>query len=41
MVELKKGAVAQVVLNNLYAHTQMQETFGVNMLAIHQSQPTR
>jgi len=39
VVELKKGAVAQVVLNNLYAHTQMQETFGVNMLAIHQSQP--
>ena len=39
VVDLKKGAVAQVVLNNLYAHTQMQETFGVNMLAIHQSQP--
>ncbi|MGD8374503.1 MAG: DNA gyrase subunit A [Acidobacteriota bacterium] len=39
VIELKKGAVAQVVLNNLYAHTPMQETFGVNMLAIHQSQP--
>ena len=39
VVELKKGSVAQVVLNNLYAHTPMQETFGVNMLAIHQSQP--
>ena len=39
VIELKKGAVAQVVLNNLYRHTPMQETFGVNMLAIHQSQP--
>jgi DNA gyrase subunit A len=39
VVELKKGAVGQVVLNNLYAHTPMQETFGVNMLAIHQSRP--
>jgi DNA gyrase subunit A len=39
VIELKKGAVAQVILNNLYAHTPMQETFGVNMLAIHQSQP--
>jgi len=39
VIELKKGAVAQVILNNLYAHTSMQETFGVNMLAIHQSQP--
>ncbi len=39
VIELKKGSVAQVVLNNLYTHTQMQDTFGVNMLAIHQSQP--
>ncbi len=39
VIDLKKGVVAQVVLNNLYAHTSMQETFGVNMLAIHQSQP--
>jgi DNA gyrase subunit A len=39
VIELKKGAVGQVILNNLYAHTSMQETFGVNMLAIHQSQP--
>ncbi|MDX2129807.1 MAG: DNA gyrase subunit A [Chloroherpetonaceae bacterium] len=34
VIELKKGAVTQVVLNNLYKHTQMQETFGVIMLAL-------
>jgi DNA gyrase subunit A len=31
---LKKDAVAKVVLNNLYKHTQLQETFGANMLAL-------
>ena len=34
VIELKKDAVAQVVLNNLYKHTQLQETFGANMLAL-------
>lgn len=34
IVELKRDAVAQVVLNNLYKHTQMQDTFGANMLAL-------
>ena len=34
VVELKKDAVAQVVLNNLYKHTQLQDTFGCNMLAL-------
>ena len=34
IVELKRDAVAQVVLNNLYKHTQLQETFGANMLAL-------
>ncbi|MDN4477800.1 DNA gyrase subunit A [Demequina sp. SYSU T00039] len=33
-VVLKRDAVAKVVLNNLYKHTQLQETFGANMLAI-------
>jgi DNA gyrase subunit A len=33
VIELKRDAVAQVVLNNLYKHTQMQDTFGANMLA--------
>jgi DNA gyrase subunit A len=39
VIELKKGEVAQVVLNNLYAHTQMQETFGVIFLGIVHNQP--
>ena len=34
IIELKREAVAQVVLNNLYKHTQLQETFGANMLAL-------
>ncbi len=34
VVVLKRDAVAQVVLNNLYKHTQLQETFGANMLAL-------
>ena len=33
-IVLKRDAVAKVVLNNLYKHTQLQETFGANMLAI-------
>jgi DNA gyrase subunit A len=39
VVELKKGAVAGVVLNQLYKHTVMQSTFGVIMLAIVGGQP--
>src|SRR5690606_17077196 len=34
VIVLKKDAVARVVLNNLYKHTQLQENFGANMLAI-------
>ncbi|MCU1651712.1 MAG: gyrase, subunit [Pseudonocardia sp.] len=34
VVTLKRDAVAKVVLNNLYKHTQLQYSFGVNMLAI-------
>ena len=39
VIELKKDAIAQVVLNQLYQHTQMQITFGVIMLAIVRGQP--
>jgi len=39
VIELKKEAIAQVVLNQLYQHTQMQITFGVIMLAIVDGQP--
>jgi DNA gyrase subunit A len=34
LIVLKKDAVPRVVLNNLYKHTQLQETFGANMLAL-------
>ncbi|HEX3283840.1 MAG TPA: DNA gyrase subunit A, partial [Mycobacterium sp.] len=34
VVVLRRDAVAKVVLNNLYKHTQLQETFGANMLAL-------
>jgi len=34
VIVLKRDAVAKVVLNNLYKHTQLQQTFGANMLAI-------
>ena len=39
VVELKRGEIAQVVLNNLYKHTQMQTTFGIIMLALVSGQP--
>lgn len=39
VIELKKDEIAQVVLNQLYQHTQMQITFGVIMLAIVANQP--
>ena len=34
VIDLKKGANAQIVLNQLYKHTQLQDSFGVNMLAL-------
>ena len=34
VIELKRGANPHVVLNQLYKHTQLQDTFGVNMLAL-------
>ena len=39
VLELKRGEMAQVVLNNLYKHTQMQTTFGIIMLALVNNQP--
>ncbi|GBE00556.1 DNA gyrase subunit A [bacterium BMS3Abin07] len=39
VIELKRGEVAQVVLNNLYKHTQMESTFGIIMLALVEGQP--
>lgn len=39
MIELKRDANPQVLLNQLYKHTQMQDSFGVNMLALVEGQP--
>ena len=39
VIELKRGEVAEVVLNNLYKHTQLQDTFGMNMVALVDGQP--
>ncbi|MDD3767033.1 MAG: DNA gyrase subunit A [Eubacteriales bacterium] len=39
VIELKRDANAPIVLNHLYKHTQMQETFGVNMLALVNGEP--
>jgi DNA gyrase subunit A len=39
VIELKRGEIPQVVLNQLYKHTPMASTFGVNMLAIVNGQP--
>jgi DNA gyrase subunit A len=39
VIELKRGAVPEVVLNNLYKQTQLQDTFGMNMVALIDGQP--
>ena len=39
VIELRKDVNANVVLNQLYKHTQMQDTFGVNMLALVNNEP--
>lgn len=39
VIEIKRDAVGEVVLNNLYSLTQLQVSFGINMVALHQGQP--
>ena len=39
VIELKRGEVPEVVLNNLYKQTQLQDTFGINMVALVEGQP--
>ena len=39
VIELRRGESADVLLNNLYAHTQMQTVFGINMVALDHKQP--
>ena len=40
VIELKRDANPNVVLNNLYKHTQLQTSYGINMLMLHQGKPT-
>ncbi len=39
VIELKRGEVPEVVLNNLYKQTQLQDSFGINMVALIEGQP--
>jgi DNA gyrase subunit A len=39
VIDLKRGEVPEVVLNNLYKQTQLQDTFGINMVALINGQP--
>ena len=40
VIELKRGEVPEVVLNNLYKQTQLQDTFGINMVALVTASPS-
>ncbi|MEM8984139.1 MAG: DNA gyrase subunit A [Pseudomonadota bacterium] len=39
VIELKRGEVSDVILNNLYKQTTLQSVFGINMVALHEGQP--
>lgn len=39
VIELRKGEVSEVVLNNLFKQTPMQSVFGINMVALHEGRP--
>ena len=39
VIELKRGEVPEIILNNLYKETQMQDSFGMNMVALVDGQP--
>lgn len=39
VIEIKKDSVGEIVLNNLYSITQLQVTFGINMVALYKGQP--
>ncbi|NKB47704.1 MAG: DNA gyrase subunit A, partial [Legionellales bacterium] len=38
-IELRRGEMPEVILNNLYAHTQLQTVYGINMVALEDGQP--
>ena len=39
VIELKKGAMDEVIINQLYSYTPLQSSFGVNMLALNHGKP--
>lgn len=39
VIEIKHGAIAEIILNNLYSLTSLQISFGINMVALYQGQP--
>lgn len=39
VIEIKKDSIGEIVLNNLYSLTQLQVSFGINMVALYQGQP--
>lgn len=39
VIEIKHGAITEIILNNLYSLTSLQISFGINMVALHQGQP--
>ena len=39
VIELRRGEIGEVILNNLYKHTAMQSVFGINMVALQDNQP--
>ncbi len=39
VIELKRGEVADIVLNKLFKHTPMETVFGINMVALQDGQP--
>ncbi len=39
VIELKRGEIPEIVLNNLYRYTQLQDTFGINLVALVDNQP--
>ncbi len=39
VIELRRGEISEVVLNNLYKQTSLQSVFGINMVALHEGQP--
>jgi DNA gyrase subunit A len=39
VIDLRRGEVPEVLINNLYQHTQMQNVFGINIVALKDGQP--